>query len=68
MTDVIAAHRGYTVKMPRDPYAPFVLACDGCGDERPIINELGNVKTPPMRHDMHIADELAKAGFGKVTA
>ena len=66
MADIIAAHSGYTVKMPNDPRAPFLLACTGCGDERPIINEVGKVRTPAQRHNTHVADELTKAGYGKL--
>lgn len=66
MADIIAAHSGYTVKMPRDPHAPFLLACNGCGDERPITKEIGKVRTTPERHAAHVAEELAKAGYGNV--
>ena len=66
MAEVIAAHSGYTVKMPDDPRGPFLLVCSGCGDERPIINEVGKVRTPAQRHNTHVAEELTKAGYGSV--
>ena len=65
MAEVLARHSGHTVMMPLSDDGPFRLVCNGCRHIRPILNHVGQVRTPEQWHFMHVAEELAKAGYRK---
>lgn len=58
MADIIAAHREHEVKLDHDSY---LAVCTGCNWRRRHGGESRHES-----HAAHVAEELAKAGYGNV--
>lgn len=62
MAEVIAAHNGYDTHWEdRGGWQNWYTVCDGC-DWRQDLKD-----APATDHATHVAEELAKAGYGKLT-